>query len=265
MQIDWITVAAQIINFLVLVWLLNRFLYGPVSRAMKAREARIAERLRAASEREEKARAEAEKYQELRARLNADREALMDEAREQAATLRKSLVAEIRAETAELRRAWQEEVEAEKCSFIKQTREQAADAFVELVRAALSDLATAEIEDMIAARFVDELYRLNADAAKRLQKAAAENGGVIRVRSTFELTPQRRKQVAAAARRVISETASVEFEQAGELTCGIELRSGSQIIRWSLDSYLDDLEARLRDAVRVQTPSESGRAAAGQR
>ncbi len=34
MQIDWVTVAAQIVNFLVLVWLLKRFLYGPIMRAM---------------------------------------------------------------------------------------------------------------------------------------------------------------------------------------------------------------------------------------
>jgi F-type H+-transporting ATPase subunit b len=46
MQVDWITVAAQMINFLVLVWLLKRFLYGPIIKAMDEREAQIAERMR---------------------------------------------------------------------------------------------------------------------------------------------------------------------------------------------------------------------------
>ena len=46
MQIDWITVAAQIVNFLILVWLLQHFLYGPITRAMQRREQRIAERER---------------------------------------------------------------------------------------------------------------------------------------------------------------------------------------------------------------------------
>ena len=45
MQIDWLTVAAQIVNFLVLVWLLQRFLYGPITRAMARRETRIEDRL----------------------------------------------------------------------------------------------------------------------------------------------------------------------------------------------------------------------------
>ncbi|HMR03616.1 MAG TPA: F0F1 ATP synthase subunit B, partial [Candidatus Competibacter phosphatis] len=42
MQIDWFTVAAQIVNFLLLVWLLKRFLYRPVLDAMAARQQKIA-------------------------------------------------------------------------------------------------------------------------------------------------------------------------------------------------------------------------------
>lgn len=48
MLIDWFTVAAQAVNFLVLVWLLKRFLYKPILGAMDAREQRIASQLRQA-------------------------------------------------------------------------------------------------------------------------------------------------------------------------------------------------------------------------
>ena len=41
MQIDWITIVAQIVNFLVLVWLLNRVLYRPLSRALDERAAAV--------------------------------------------------------------------------------------------------------------------------------------------------------------------------------------------------------------------------------
>ena len=52
MAIDWVTVSAQIVNFLLLVWLLKRFLYQPVLSAMDRREQDIAERLGAALNRE---------------------------------------------------------------------------------------------------------------------------------------------------------------------------------------------------------------------
>jgi F-type H+-transporting ATPase subunit b len=37
MLIDWFTVGAQVLNFLILVWLLKRFLYGPILDAIDAR------------------------------------------------------------------------------------------------------------------------------------------------------------------------------------------------------------------------------------
>ena len=42
MLIDWFTVGAQVLNFVVLVWLLKRFLYKPVLNAIDAREKRVA-------------------------------------------------------------------------------------------------------------------------------------------------------------------------------------------------------------------------------
>ena len=45
MLIDWFTVGAQALNFIVLVWLMKRFLYRPVLDAIAAREQRIAQQL----------------------------------------------------------------------------------------------------------------------------------------------------------------------------------------------------------------------------
>ena len=59
MLIDWFTVIAQIINFLVLLLLLRRFLYKPILNAMEERERKVAERLESA--RQERVRAEEER------------------------------------------------------------------------------------------------------------------------------------------------------------------------------------------------------------
>ena len=45
MLIDWFTVGAQALNFIILVWLLKRFLYKPILNAVDAREKRIAAEL----------------------------------------------------------------------------------------------------------------------------------------------------------------------------------------------------------------------------
>jgi len=45
MLIDWFTVGAQALNFLILVWLLKHFLYQPILNAIDAREKLIAKEL----------------------------------------------------------------------------------------------------------------------------------------------------------------------------------------------------------------------------
>lgn len=53
MRIDWSTLALQLVNFAILVWLLQRFLYRPVLREIDARRAAIeAERAEAAKTKE---------------------------------------------------------------------------------------------------------------------------------------------------------------------------------------------------------------------
>ena len=81
MELDWLTVAAQIVNFLVLVWLLQHFLYAPITKAMSHREERIEERLADARKSREEAEAEAARLHDKQEELERDKEALMDEAR----------------------------------------------------------------------------------------------------------------------------------------------------------------------------------------
>src|SRR5690625_483915 len=65
MSIDWVTVLAQLANFLLLMWLLRRFLFRPILAGIDAREAEIARRLSAADEARVQAEVAEERYQEL--------------------------------------------------------------------------------------------------------------------------------------------------------------------------------------------------------
>ena len=72
MLIDWFTVGAQVLNFLILVWLMKRFLYKPILHAIDAREKRIATELADADAKKAEARTERE---ELRHKNEAARPA----------------------------------------------------------------------------------------------------------------------------------------------------------------------------------------------
>jgi len=133
-HIDWLTVTAQIVNFLILVWLLQRFLYRPITRAMALREARIEARLADAKSARQDAENEAQAWRDKQQDLDDRRSAVIEEARREAESMRDRLEAEIRAEMEERRGAWAEHLQEERAELEQALRKRMAHHVSEAMR-----------------------------------------------------------------------------------------------------------------------------------
>src|SRR5450432_1233116 len=96
MLIDWFTVIAQVVNFLILVWLLKRFLYGPILDAIDAREKRIATELADADAKKAEAQKERDEFQHKNEEFDRQRIALFSKATEEARAERQRLLNDAR-------------------------------------------------------------------------------------------------------------------------------------------------------------------------
>ena len=96
MLIDWFTVGAQALNFLILVWLMKRFLYQPILHAIDAREKRIAAKLGDAAKKEAEAKKERDTFLHKNDEFDQQRAALLTKATEEAKTERQRLFDEAR-------------------------------------------------------------------------------------------------------------------------------------------------------------------------
>jgi len=96
MLIDWFTVIAQVINFLILVWLLKRFLYRPILDAIDAREKRIATELADADAKKVEAQQECDAFQHKNEEFDRQRAALLSKAADEANAERQRLLDEAR-------------------------------------------------------------------------------------------------------------------------------------------------------------------------
>jgi len=248
MTIDWLTVGAQVLNFLVLVYLLKRFLYGPVVRAMARREAAIAERMREAEQRSQDAETETRRHREAREALEAQGDHLRARAREEADDLRQTLEKELRRELDELRARWRGELEREQAVFLRDVRRHAAEQFETLARRALADLASAELEVQMIRVLIERLADLDSEPRAVLAHAA-ESGEPVRVRSAFELPATVKRSLTSALHDALGREVEVAYERAEGVVCGVEIRAGAQSLAWSLESYLDALERRLADGL----------------
>ena len=92
MLIDWFTVGAQALNFIILVWLLKRFLYKPILNAIDAREQRIAAELAAADAKEAEAQKERDEFHHKNEEFDQQRATLLSKATQEAKAERKRLL-----------------------------------------------------------------------------------------------------------------------------------------------------------------------------
>ncbi|MDH4134184.1 MAG: F0F1 ATP synthase subunit B, partial [Gammaproteobacteria bacterium] len=146
MLIDWFTVIAQLVNFLILVWLLKRFLYQPILKALDAREKRIADELANADAKEAEAIAEREEYQRKNDEFDQQRAAMLGKATDEAAAERQRLLDGARKDADSLRGKQQETLRSEYRHLNEELAQRTQAEVFAIARKALADLAGESLE-----------------------------------------------------------------------------------------------------------------------
>ena len=247
MELNWSTFALEILNFLVLIWILKRFLYQPVLDVIARRRADIERSLA-------EARALHEEAEELEARYQA-RLAEWDQERRQA---REQLGHEIEAERADRLAALQTELaqEKEKAAVAEARRQADARRKMEetaLVQAArfasrlLAGLASEQMEERLLERVVEELSQLPEERVAALRNSWGRPDASAVVASAFPLADSQRDKLREALAALAGEPLAVRFEQDESLMAGIQVTLGAWI-----------LAANLRDELRGLTEFADG-------
>ncbi len=245
MSIDWFTVTAQIINFLILVWLLKKFLYRPVLNAMAKRQDNIAAALRDAEVRENRAEKEKLRLIALQEEIKktADNEIL--KARQEAEVIRDHLLTEARDEAEAQRQKWLQEIVREKELFLEQTSRTIGRQFEKLTRNALADLADENLEKQIVTVF---LKKLTTEESKLRLKTGSTGQNII-ITTAFSLEDGLQNKIRSRCKTLLGREGRLEFSQNPELFAGICLETEDKKISWNLNHYLSDFQEDLKTAL----------------
>lgn len=262
MLIDWFTVAAQIVNFLVLVIVLKLVLYDRVVAAMDAREEGIADRIASAEVREEAADAEAESYRARRRELEARSERMLGDAEAQATERRNELIEEARVHVDSLRSGWEDGLRRDRAHFLEEIRHRAGEGVCTVSRRALADLADADLESQLVHVAVKRL-RDESDGLRPLADEHHDGAAPVIVRSAFPLADEAADAVTAAVIEQLGcDTDEIEMTRDPELICGLEIRVGGWSVGWSVDGYLDTVVAEFDALLPRAADATAGRAGA---
>ncbi len=253
MLIDWFTVSAQVVNFLILVWLLKRFLYKPILHAIDAREKRIAAELADADAKMSEAQQERDEFQHKNEAFDQQRSALLNQATDEAKTERQRLLDEARQAADALRAGRQEALQREQQSLGDEILRRTREEVFAIVRQTLTDLAGTTLEERMSEVLTRRLQELNKEAKEGLAMALKTSSDPMLVRSAFELPSEQRSAIQQALNEIVSADIQVRFETAPDLISGIEFIANGWKVAWSITDYLASLEMSVGELLQGQS------------
>lgn len=245
-MIDWFTVVAQVINFLILVFLLKRFLYKPILRSIETRRKNIA----AQFEEAEVAKAEGEKlraeYEKKNAQFEDERDLKLKKVREDVEAERVSRENEAKRRTDEARAQLRMALSNETRDLQDQIRTRARTEAFELAKKVIADLTSSEVESALVDRFVEHLSKLDAGQRELLQRSHNEVPGA-KLTSTFNLNDDQLHAISKTLDEVMETRVKLSVEEPSDAAdrdelAGLELDIGSQRIYWGFNDYLETIE-----------------------
>ncbi len=257
MLIDWFTVGAQALNFLVLVWLLKRFLYKPILNALDAREKRIAKELADADTKKSEAEKERNEFEQKNEEFDQKRDEMLSVAKDEVKTERQRLFDEARQAAEALRARRQEALEREQQSLKGEiTRRTQGEVFA-IAGKTLKDLAGISLEERMSEVFAHRLRTLDDEAKEGLAKALKSSSEPALVRSAFELPPDQKAAIQQALNETLSADIKIRFEAAPAVISGVEITTNGRKVAWSIADYLASLERSIGELLDEQGRSQA--------
>lgn len=240
MELNWTTFLLEILNFLVLLWLLKRFFYKPVQAAIGRRQAAIQQQVDDARKMKEDAQQLQQSYEQDIAALEQGREEAqaklqreLDDQRKQQEQKLGELLEEKRqkAEVIEQRRLRESQRRQE-----QQALEQGSRFATRLLQAG----AGRELESGLLDILLDALRKLPPEQRATVQQTLSERHGPVEVMSAFPLSTDDRERINDTLAELFESEVPSHFLEDSELMAGLRIAIGP----WVLGANLrDELEA----------------------
>jgi F-type H+-transporting ATPase subunit b len=256
MLIDWFTVGAQALNFLILVWLMKRFLYKPILNAIDTREKLIAAELADAAAKKAEAQKDRDEFQHKNDEFDQQRAALLSKATDEAKTERQRLLDEARKAADALSAKRQETLRNDAHNLNQAIARRTQQEVFAIARKALTDLATTSLEERLGEVFTRRLREMDGAAKASLGAALKAASEPALVRSAFDLPTNERAVIQNAINETFSADVHLRFETAADLISGIELSANGQKVAWSIADYLASLEKGVGELLKKQDQPE---------
>jgi len=258
MLFDWFTIVAQLFNFLILIWLLKKFLYKPILNAIDVREQYVVKQLNAAQDAKNEALKSLDELKLKIADIEQNKQQMLHDAFVEAETEKRKLFVEINNDAEILRNKLNEAICNEQLALSSEIMRKAKDEIYSVIRKLLEDMADVHLEEQIIKVFIKRLNNLeHQENSKLLIALESAQSGVI-IRSAFDISVEYQQMLREAIKNKTKHQVLVTFYTVAYLTAGIELVTSGYKIEWSVYDYLVTLENLVTDLLSEQSGNNPG-------
>ncbi|MFO7824014.1 MAG: F0F1 ATP synthase subunit B [Cyclobacterium sp.] len=242
MEINWFTVIAQIINFFILVWLLKKFLYKPILKAIDERESKIAAQLKEAEVRKAEAKKEQQEFQQKNVRFDLEKKDRADKMVLETNEERQKLLDQARKDAEALAKHLEKSAEEKQLNQYKELNQKIKKEVFAVSRKTLEELASVGLEEQLTKVFIKRLNTLKEKELKQLKAAFKETSDAILVRSALVLPKKQQNELKKTIDTILEADTPLRFEETPALIGGIELSTNEYKLAWSISEYLRAFE-----------------------
>ena len=246
MEIDLFTLIAQIINLLILLFLLRKFLYLPVLKAVNERQKAIADELQAAEDAQQTAIRTVQKCEKQMQKLEAQKQEILQQAHDEADKLAADLTAKAHKEYTHQQEQWKQHLQGEQKNFEHTMQKAIAAQFNRFAQKALRQIADTDINELAVAALLRKLRELPEPKQQEYAAAFADKPK-IEVKSAQPLSPQLKAQLKENLQKMWQLSAQTKFEFSAdpELIGGLCMQADEQLVSWNLQEYLQEFDRNL--------------------
>jgi F-type H+-transporting ATPase subunit b len=238
-ELSWPTFFLEIINFLVLVWILKRFLYKPVLEAVAHRKAVIDKTLADANAKEAGAQALVEQYQNRLADWENEKEKLAAGVAEEISAQRAKMMAALENSLKQEREKARVLEERRLNELKNQAEEEGIATGVQFTGRLLACAACPELEARLVNLTLEDLPRLPEEQIKALRSAGQQAGVRVKVTSAFPLSAAQRSAIGRRLKEVTEDSVAVEFTEDSRLLAGLRISVGPWVLRANVEDELE--------------------------
>ena len=247
MELDWVTFSLEIVNFLILLWILKHFLYKPVLNVIAQRQAGINAKLEEANQKQSEAEQLKSQYTNRLSAWENEKMAARHKLDDEIDSLRQQRMQDLNQQL---------ETERQKAEAIQQRRleqEKTQTQMTALYQGAaftaklLSQLASPELEKQLIDLFITQLQDMPELQQQTIQSNIDPTSNEIQVCSAYPLPQSVQQFLETALNKLVNKTITIKYTQDPDLIAGLRVSIGAFMLQANIQDELQSFARYAHD------------------